>query len=73
MDSYMNYLRIPIGFIKNHTLNTQIIRCICRAKIIANHEWNYNYYPTCERELQELDRIFYCLASDEEMTSLAQR
>ncbi|XP_074356467.1 replication protein A 70 kDa DNA-binding subunit A-like [Apium graveolens] len=55
---------------------TQVVRCICRTKIVGildGNGWYYNYCPTCARTLRALDGAFLCLACDEEIPSLAQR
>ncbi|KAK1370447.1 hypothetical protein POM88_036539 [Heracleum sosnowskyi] len=55
---------------------TQVVRCLCRAKIVAvidKNGWYYDCCPTCARALGDLDGKFYCLACDEETPSLAQR
>ncbi|KAK1394747.1 hypothetical protein POM88_013803 [Heracleum sosnowskyi] len=55
---------------------TQVVHCICRAKIVAildENGWYYNCCPTCVRALGDLDGKFYCLACDEETPTLAQR
>lgn len=55
---------------------TQVVRCICHAKVVdvlAGNGWYYNCCPTCGRALHDLNGKFYCLSCDAGTPSLAQR
>ncbi|KAK1389887.1 hypothetical protein POM88_018065 [Heracleum sosnowskyi] len=69
---------LPISSILQTVIppGTQVVRCICRAKILGILDgtgWYYNCCPTCARALGDLNGKFYCIGCDEEMPSLAQR
>ncbi|KAK1383678.1 hypothetical protein POM88_021413 [Heracleum sosnowskyi] len=69
---------LPITSIRKTLIpeGTQVVHCMCRAKIVAileDNGWYYNCCPTCFRALGDLDGKFYCLACDEETPTLAQR
>ncbi|XP_074342503.1 replication protein A 70 kDa DNA-binding subunit D-like [Apium graveolens] len=55
---------------------TQAVRCICRAKIVAilnGNSWFYNCCPTCAHAIKPLDGKFVCLTCEEDLEQLAQR